>query len=157
MPISWSDAVADADNEHDHARYQRALAQAAELAPLVESFIKAVKDSGKWPTSIDNDYTHEQSPTNVRTRLDYGNSRLVWASYDGHWGIDDFVGSADHSRTLVSVRRGGVTFDGASGPASLIASRDFDDVMAAMNRSKDWVPRELVGYLRTHSIRIPTE
>lgn len=68
MPITWSEAVAHANNDDDSSRYRRALAQVAELEPLVLSFINAVKEAGQWPTVSLSDYTNERGPGLLYTR-----------------------------------------------------------------------------------------
>lgn len=72
---------------------------------------------------------------------------------EGIWGLDDFVCRNAHTDRLLNVRPGRIAFDGESAAWKVMTSSRFDAVMEA---TKDWVPRELVGYLREHNIPIPT-
>lgn len=145
MAISWSDAVADADNSGDRERYRRAVAQVADLEPLIASFAKAVRDSGKWPHG------------RIETRA--GQDRHVWVYPDGTWGIE--LGAKGYAEGILGylvkkIPSGGPVF-GNSGlrESATIAAEDFGARMDAMEQTKDWVPRELVAYLRTYDIPIP--
>lgn len=150
MPISWSDAVRDLDDPSRLARYRRALDQISELHLLITSFTKAVQDSGKWPIATSDD--NKKYPDDLRTRGLF-QARQVRVSPDGTWVLED---PGEHKRFLLVVEASGEprAFNMEKGDA-LLASRDFDTVMDSMERTKDWVPRELVAYLRTHDIPIP--
>jgi hypothetical protein len=158
MPITWAEAVADESNPDDESRFRRALAQVAELEPLVQSFVGAVKSSGQWPTYRVSEYRDETAPTTVHTRGTYSpTERCLWVTHDGSWGLNDFVYSTVHTDRLLKVVSGRIDFDGESTAWKVMTSTRFDSVMAAMEKTKDWVPRELVGYLREHNIPIPTD
>lgn len=151
MAISWSDAVADADNVEDRARYDRAVAQAQDLHPLVMSFVAAVQRAGKWPTYAD-DWTGTPHDAVLMTSRDWA-TRHVWVGHDrSAWVIRLTPGYE-----LVRVHSDGrVELGYGMEPTQTIAAPDFDERMKAMEQTKDWVPRELVGYLRANGIPIPS-
>lgn len=153
MPISWSDAVGDLDNADDLARYRRAVAQVRDLEPLVQSFIRAIRDSGKWPTVNASDYDPRQVPTGVKTRVGY-TDRHVWCYIDRHWGLN-----TDTKRIrgiFLNVQADGrISFGSETEVSRVVSSADFYTLMDEMDVSKDWVPRELVGYLRALDLPIP--
>jgi hypothetical protein len=153
MAISWSDAVADADDPSDLARYERAVSQIRELEPLMASFIEAVKSAGAWPWTYD-DNGARMSPGAVTTRSALSTERRVTALHDGSWWLAD-----DGDRTsFVSVHPGHpVAFGRDTDPARIVSSSDFDRILDAIDRTKDWVPRELVGFLRDRGIPIPSD
>ncbi len=153
MVISWSDAVEDADNDADAARYHRALAQVVDLDPLVQSFLQAVKYSGKWPTTTTGEYDSTPMPTAIRTRYGHG-ERHISVYIDGTWVVD--AGSSQYTGYLVNVRPGCTpNFRHGSDAATTMAASDFHARMDDMESTKDWIPRELVGYLRSHNIPVP--
>ncbi|WP_345045156.1 hypothetical protein [Arthrobacter methylotrophus] len=155
MPISWSDAVMDADNEVDLQRYRRAVAQACDLEPLIESFANEIRRAGKWPTTTD-EYSKITSDVTLSTR--HSGVRQVWISPDAKmWGIGlgDEGYKSGIQLYLVRKRFHQDPDFGYEDVTVTIASEDFGPRMDAMEHTKDWVPRELVGYLRANDIAIP--
>jgi hypothetical protein len=151
MAITWSEAVADADNADDAARYERAVAQALELDPLIQDFIVAVIEAGKWPMAARSDWDQTPAPSQLRIGA---SAREIRADADGSW------------RLVVGKLVGGVvSFEPGHRPwighyqdrSSAVASNDFDALTAAMDETKDWVPRELVAYLRREKIPLPSD
>lgn len=157
MAISWSDAVADADNPDDLQRYLRAVSQVHDLEPLVLSFADAVRRAGKWPQVIVDDYSNRRVDGQLVTRFDYS-ERRVWIYPEGAWGIE--IGHpATTGITGYLVKRAPgqePQFWHSGGATATIAAADFKVRMDAMDQTKDWVPRELVGYLRAEGIPVPS-
>jgi hypothetical protein len=150
MAITWSDAIADVDNADDAARYDRAVQQVRELDGLVQSFAAAVIESGKWPMEARGEYDVTLVPTSLRTAF---REPLVWVYPDGTWGLD----AGGVFGYLVKLPTGGVPDFYRPGRTSVISSPDFDARMVAIDDSKNWVPRELVAYLRRNGIDIPSD
>lgn len=157
MPISWSDAVADADSSEAPARYRRALQQVEDIRPLVESYIEAVKTSGQWPMVPRSEWDPTPTPTHIYTTLiDYGNRRCLYAWFDGSWFVKDLVTTDRVTDHLISVRPGEEPRIGVdSSPELFMANPHFDLYMDAMERVKDWLPRDLVASLRSMDVAIP--
>ena len=151
MAITWSDAVADVDNADDAALYDRAVAQAFELDAFMQSFIVAVIESGKWPTQPRSDYDSTPVPRTLRS--DYRPPSFT-ADTNGRWSIEA-VGLSGNS--LVRSSPGGQPVFGSKDRTTVIANPDFHARMAAMDDSKNWVPRALVAYLRSENIKIPSD
>jgi hypothetical protein len=157
MPISWSDAVADADSSDAPARYRRALQQVEDIRPIVESYIQAVKTSGQWPMEQHSDWSPAMSPAILYTRsTSYRDRRCLSASYDGFWGVHEQVTSDKGTDNLVLVRPGETPMIGGERDVEMfMTSPNFSFYMEAMERMKDWLPRELVASLRSRGIAIP--
>lgn len=156
MAISWSDAVRDADKSDDLQRYRRAVDQVNDLEPLVKSFADAVRRAGKWPQVYVSDYSDQMADSMLATDRDT-DARHVWIYPDGLWGIK--LGRSARKKVeghLVRKRPGEEPdFWHGGGPTTTIASEDFGARMNAMDKTKDWVPRALVAYLRAQDIPIP--
>lgn len=157
MPITWGEAIADADNDDDVALYERAVAQVRELEPLVQSFAEAVMNSGKWPRESPPDYPRPgwvAGPAGLTTRVGW-DVRTFWAYWSQplHWGL-----SVSKTMLLNVHELGGVpVFGGHRERSTAIAAPDFRDLMAAMDETVEWVPRELVAYLRSNNIPVPRD
>ena len=153
MAISWSDAVSDADDSNAIARYQRAISQVHDLEPLVRSFIRAVADSGKWPHVTAGEYDSTLVPASLQTRFGF-TERHVWCYIDGHWGLN--TSSKEIRGILVNFHSSGqIDLGGSSEMTTVISAPNFDLVISEMEATKDWVPKELVAYLRRSDIPIP--
>lgn len=157
MPISWSDAVADADSSEAPARYRRALQQVEDIRPLVESYIQAVKDSGQWPLGPLSDWNTSMVPTTLYTTvINYRDRRCLAAEHDGTWVVDDVVRSDKYTEVVVMVCPGErPVFGGERDSELFMTDPRFNLYMDAMERLKDWLPRELVASLRSRVIPIP--
>jgi hypothetical protein len=157
MPISWSDAIADADSSDAPARYQRALLQVEDLRPLVESYIQAVKDAGKWPMHQKSEWSTEMAAGTIYTTgINYRDRRCLSAWEDGSWWVQDLVTTDKHTDHLISFRRGvGPKIGSDMTPELFMTNPHFDLYMDAMDRVKDWLPRDLVAHLRSMDIPIP--
>ncbi|WP_422759187.1 hypothetical protein [Paenarthrobacter sp. C1] len=157
MPISWSDAVADADSSDAPARYRRALQQVEDIRPLVESYIQALKDSGQWPMEQMSDWSPALSPVTIYTRSSpYHERRCVSVSYDGFWAVHDHVTGDKGTDILVTFHPGEQPALGSERDTELFMTDPrFNLYMDAMERLKDWLPRELVASLRSRGIPIP--
>lgn len=132
VAISWSDAVADADNADDRARYDRAVAQARDLHPLVMSFIAAVQQAGKWPTYPE-DWTGIPRDAVLMTSRDEKN-RHVWTGQDrAAWAIK-LTNFYEQVRVRVDGR---VEIGYGLERTQTIAAADFDERMKAMEETKD--------------------
>jgi hypothetical protein len=153
MAISWSAAVADADNPDDLQRYQRAVSQVCDLEPLVLSFADAVRKAGKWPQRNVSEYSVRMEYQQLRT-LD---ERHIWIYPEGLWGITLGYDSSKGLTGILFKKKPGEepTFWHDGGRTVTIAAEDFGARMDAMEETKDWVPRALVGYLRSENIPIP--
>ncbi|MFB2580896.1 hypothetical protein ACEXQD_06565 [Herbiconiux sp. P15] len=167
MGISWTDAVRDADDADAWAQVRRALQQACDLEPLIYSFAKAINDSGKWPRTGHYDEWNgnqwkDTGPAVVDTRGDvagYGAVRRVCVRPDGSW----FIAIPYQEAKDKGMEDDRIAF-GAPGSSPrlsrgddnlFVTSRGFAAHVAEMEQSKDWVPRELVAYLRANGIPIP--
>lgn len=154
MVISWSDAVKDADNSDDLQRYERAVQQANDLEPLIISFGEAVRRAGQWPQNV-----HEWSDVRTDATLNTRgwDDRHVWLAPDGQWGLN--LGTAGRSLgisgSLMNKRFRQEPMFGYREKTVTLAAEEFHARMDAMEQTKDWVPRELVAYLRMSGIPIP--
>jgi len=101
------------------------------------------------------EYDSKQCSAHVLATRVGSQTRRVSVYLDGSWVLED---PGEHKRFLLVVEASGEPrmFNSEKGDA-LLASRDFDTVMDSMEHTKDWVPRELVAYLRTHGIPIPQD
>lgn len=155
MAISWSDAVADIDDSDDLQRYRRAVSQVLDLEPLVLSFADAVRRAGKWPQVSVSDFSNELADGRLATRVSHS-ERHIWIYPGGVWGIEIGRSVPDIKGYLVKKEPGEEPQFGFSGGATAtIAAEDFGARMDAMDQTKDWIPRELVGYLRAQDIPVP--
>lgn len=150
MAISWGDAVADLDNPEDMSWYDRAVAQARELDGLMRSFMRAVRRACKWPMSTAGEYDPTLVPDTLETS---STGPRLRASADGSW----IIRGEPPLSIVVRVRPRGEPSFGSGGRSSVIASRDFDAQMKAMEDTKNWSPRALVAWLRREEIEIPSD
>lgn len=152
MAISWADAVAAAHKPDGVAVYQRALDQLAELEPLVRSFATAVDDAGHWPTWDGSQTVLSTAPFRGR-QVQVAPGVVQVAPGVERWSI--FRNTSNFP--IVDVHDDGRVRFGfhLTERTQVIDSPDFYEWMNAIDEACEWVPQELVWFLRRHDIPVP--
>lgn len=129
---------------------------------MVMSFRRAVVEADKWPTFNSGDanyYAWSKSPYLETAEDTYraGVRYLRLARHGDGWTLHDVIPElGDHGIQIAEVDGSGAV-DLGGNLANVLALVDFDLRMDAIERSKDWVPLQLLGYLQKHDIPIPTD
>ncbi len=151
--VSWNQAVDNAIPPEARKAYIQAVAQVHELNRLVQDFARVVQQAGKWPTTTKSEYDNTRVPTKINSRI--SSERHVWVDVDSSWGAVDFMDKRLES--IFIYRATGNVEIGFLCRTMLdtTSHRNFPKLCVAVNDAMDWVPRELVNYLRNNNLRVP--
>jgi len=157
MMVSWDDAVNNAVSPEAQEAYDRMIAQIRELNVLAKDFIKVIQQGGKWPMEAKSESDSTLVPRSLNTGLN--SQRHVWFYTDGTWGAYDFLWrEAPHPEQVFIYRDSGSIEVGFCCKTMLdtVSNRNFRELCDAVARAMDWIPRELIKYLRNNELPIPS-
>ncbi|GAB3276089.1 hypothetical protein GCM10027449_15260 [Sinomonas notoginsengisoli] len=146
-------------------RYQQGLEVVGELEPLIASFAKRIKDSGKWPMTIRND-PDTPVPDTLHTGGRGQNRPYLSLYYDGTWLVQGTLAHEGQGAAMLVKRTSGerpqfleplLTEPTPEDLQRLTDHPQFGLCMDAVAQLPRWLPAELARYLSEHGIPGPEQ